>query len=159
MSDLVLTAKGANHESRPATRSRSGRRDCARDDPKVEKEVRAALSHLENPREGSRLARDGQLPRGDPRLALAWSNKGAALSDLGRKQKAIGCCDRDLEIDPRFALAWGGKGAALSGLGRQEEAVEAYRQFVACAPASYKQGTQWAEKLIAVLEASFGKPM
>ena len=52
-----------------------------------------------------------------------WSNKGVSMSALGRKEEAVACYDRALEIDPRFANAWLGKGAALYELGRSEEAI------------------------------------
>ena len=53
-------------------------------------------------------------------------NKGNALSALGRKEEAIACYDRALEIEPRYAHAWNNKGIALSALGRKEEAIACY---------------------------------
>jgi len=59
----------------------------------------------------------------NPRLAEAWSNKGAALGRLGRYPEELQCCEKALEINPRLAQAWSNKGAALHSLGRYQEAL------------------------------------
>lgn len=38
----------------------------------------------------------------DPYDAKAWNNKGIALDDLGRKEEAIKCYDKALEINPKL---------------------------------------------------------
>ncbi len=86
------------------------------------------------------------------------NNKGAALSALGRQEAALACFDRALEIDPKDPAAWYNKGNVLSALGLKREAAEAYRRFIACAPASYEQRIQRATELIAELEASSEGP-
>ena len=46
--------------------------------------------------------------------AHAYNNKGIALSDLGRKEEAIVCYDKAIEINPQYADAYNNKGNALS---------------------------------------------
>src|SRR5664280_2033811 len=50
-----------------------------------------------------------------------WFTKGDALSALERKEEAVVCYGRALEIEPRDARAWYNKGHALSVLGRKQE--------------------------------------
>ncbi len=61
----------------------------------------------------------------DPKLALAWNNKGLAFLYLGENDKAIQAFDKVIELDPKLALAWSTKGLALAALGRPAEAEEA----------------------------------
>ena len=65
------------------------------------------------------------------------------LSELGRKEEAIACYDRALEIDPRFTVAWNAKGRVLSDLGRKEEAVVCYDQALEIGPRDVRV---WANK-------------
>jgi len=67
-----------------------------------------------------------KIPEVSQRTAVFWSNKGAALANLQRSEKAIACFDRALEIDPRYAMAWSNKGIALADLGRAEEVIACY---------------------------------
>ena len=52
----------------------------------------------------------------NPDYAKAWSNKGAALLDLGQFQEALECSNRAIGLKPDYADAWGNKGIALCGL-------------------------------------------
>ena len=70
----------------------------------------------------------------DPRNKDAWILKGAALSDLGRVEEAIGCCDKALSIDPQNTQAWFCKGSWLAGLGRDEDAVECCEKALSLDP-------------------------
>ena len=54
--------------------------------------------------------------------AIGWSNKGASLDVLGRKEEALKCFDRAIELNPREEMAWNNKGHLLEDLGRREEA-------------------------------------
>jgi len=58
--------------------------------------------------------------------AWEWMNKGVSLANLGRREEAIRCYDRALEIDPRDADAWYNKGVSLADLGRRDEAIHCY---------------------------------
>jgi tetratricopeptide (TPR) repeat protein len=41
----------------------------------------------------------------NPNYALAQTNRGNALSNLGKYEEAIKCYDKSLEINPNYALA------------------------------------------------------
>jgi len=62
----------------------------------------------------------------DPNFAFAWSNKGKALSSLGKNEEALKCYDRSLEINPNSTFGWSNKGLALYYLGKTEQAIECY---------------------------------
>jgi len=64
----------------------------------------------------------------NPKYDDAWNNKGAALSDLGRKEEAIRCYDKALEINPKSAVVWYNKGVTLANLGRKEEAKRCFEK-------------------------------
>ena len=55
----------------------------------------------------------------------AWNNKGIALFNKGRHDKAIKAYDKAISINPDFAKAWCNKGGALNHLGRSAEAIKA----------------------------------
>ena len=42
----------------------------------------------------------------DPKLAIAWYNKGVALGDLGKYDEAIEAYDEAIRLDPNYATAW-----------------------------------------------------
>jgi len=50
----------------------------------------------------------------DPKYALAWHNKGAALQILGKYQEATECYDKALEINPNFTMAQKNKDIILN---------------------------------------------
>ncbi|MGD2072199.1 MAG: tetratricopeptide repeat protein, partial [Candidatus Thorarchaeota archaeon] len=70
----------------------------------------------------------------DPQYALAWSNKGLALDNLGKYEEAISCYDEAIKIDPQYALAWSNKGLALDNLGKYEEAISCYDEAIKIDP-------------------------
>jgi tetratricopeptide (TPR) repeat protein len=45
-----------------------------------------------------------------------------------RKDEAIKCYDKALEIDPKYANAWNNKGIFFNNLGRKDEALKAYEK-------------------------------
>lgn len=55
----------------------------------------------------------------------AWelSNKGIALSNLGKYDEAISCIDRALEINPNLAETWMNKGITLGTIGKYDNAI------------------------------------
>lgn len=59
-------------------------------------------------------------------LARAYSNKGAALTDMGRLGEAMRCFERSIKADPGHATAHGNKGALLYRKGRMEDAAECF---------------------------------
>ncbi|SVE52870.1 uncharacterized protein METZ01_LOCUS505724, partial [marine metagenome] len=59
----------------------------------------------------------------DPKNVDAWNHKGNALSTLSRKDDAIACYDKAIEIDPKDAYYYYNKGIALSSLKKYEEAI------------------------------------
>jgi len=79
----------------------------------------------------------------DPKYALAWHNKGAALANLGRYSEALRCFERALEIDPKYALAWNNKGNALGNLGRHSEALRCFERALEIDP---KYALAWHNK-------------
>ena len=59
-------------------------------------------------------------------LARAYSNKGAALADMGRPGEAMRCFERSIRADPGYAVAHGNKGALLYQAGRMDDAAECF---------------------------------
>jgi len=51
-----------------------------------------------------------------------WYNKGLALYNLRKYDKAIKCFDKAIRINPEYADAWISKGLALHRLGKYDEA-------------------------------------
>ncbi len=58
--------------------------------------------------------------------AVEWIYKGISLYHLDRKEEAIRCYDRGLELDPRSAIAWLNKGNASFALGHSKDALDCY---------------------------------
>ncbi|MCT7949129.1 CHAT domain-containing tetratricopeptide repeat protein [Ancylothrix sp. C2] len=70
----------------------------------------------------------------EPKFHLAWHNKGAVLTDLGRYEEALASYQKAIEIEPKFHNAWNGKGVVLSDLGRYEEALASYQKAIEIEP-------------------------
>jgi len=66
-----------------------------------------------------------KIIRLDPKYALAWRKKGAALGKMMRYDEALEAFDRSIELDPNDATSWNDKALALKILGRKKEAKEA----------------------------------
>ncbi|MBI4865165.1 MAG: tetratricopeptide repeat protein [Candidatus Riflebacteria bacterium] len=69
-----------------------------------------------------------------PKTADYWDRRGACLNGLGRREEAIVCLDKALEIDPWHVDAWHNKGRSLGGLGRHEEAIACYERALEICP-------------------------
>jgi hypothetical protein len=69
-----------------------------------------------------------------PEVASLWSNRGVALALSGRRQEAIGCYVRALEIQPDYSQARVNLTASLIVLGRFAEAVSAVTDLLANDP-------------------------
>jgi tetratricopeptide (TPR) repeat protein len=59
----------------------------------------------------------------NPTDAGAWSGKGIALDQLGRREEAMKCYDKALEINPGAAYVWSNKIGVLTYLKKFEEAI------------------------------------
>lgn len=68
----------------------------------------------------------------NPQDMVAWSNRGVALTNLGRddealksREKVLELLDQSLEKDPKNSTSWMAKAELLAGMDRLEEAVQA----------------------------------
>jgi tetratricopeptide (TPR) repeat protein len=62
--------------------------------------------------------------------AKDWSEKGRCLNRLKRRDEALECLDKAIEIDSNYARAWTYKGDVLEDLKRYDEALEAYNKAI-----------------------------
>ena len=62
----------------------------------------------------------------DRDLARLYSNKGAALADMGKLDEAMRCFERSIRADPGYAIAHNNKGAVLHQTGDMEGAAECF---------------------------------
>lgn len=69
-------------------------------------------------------------PKFDPNDCDAWFNKGVALQERGKLEKAIESYNHALKIDQNYINAWFNKGYAFILLDRFTEAVKSYDQFL-----------------------------
>ncbi len=72
-----------------------------------------------------------------------WNRKGMSLSSLGRKEEALACHDRALELNPNLVQAWSNKGATLNELRRNEQALACYNRAIELNPRYEKA---WSNK-------------
>jgi eukaryotic-like serine/threonine-protein kinase len=73
-----------------------------------------------------RAGRTVELPKGADRNSGFWTFKGMSLDELGRREDAIVCFDKVIELDRHYVCAWSAKGNVLVALGRHDEAVDCY---------------------------------
>jgi tetratricopeptide (TPR) repeat protein len=66
--------------------------------------------------------------------AMVWVNKGNALFNQDKFEKAIEAYDEAIKLDPENAPAWLAKGLALGELERYYEAIEAYDEVLKLDP-------------------------
>ncbi len=66
----------------------------------------------------------------DPINALAYTNKGFALSDLKRYQEALDVFEQAIHLNPNSAPAYTNKGIVLRNLGREQEALDVFEQAI-----------------------------
>ena len=60
----------------------------------------------------------------DPKLALAYYNRGLAYGRLGRYQRAIQDFDEAIRLDPLLAVAYANRALAYTELGRDAQAQQ-----------------------------------
>lgn len=68
--------------------------------------------------------------------AVAWTNVGVALSEMGRDGDALSAFANAQAADPRFAPIYTNRALALSRRGRDAEALEDWSQAIALRPES-----------------------
>lgn len=66
----------------------------------------------------------------NPNYAMAYSNKGISLDELGKKQEAIKAYNRAIEINPKFTDAYVNKGTVLNELGKNIESIACYDKAI-----------------------------
>jgi tetratricopeptide (TPR) repeat protein len=59
----------------------------------------------------------------NPKLAMAYNNRGNAYYMLGNHRQAIHDLDKAIELDPKLALAYHNRGLAYNGLGNYNQAI------------------------------------
>jgi tetratricopeptide (TPR) repeat protein len=69
-----------------------------------------------------------------PNYAMAYSNKGISLDELGRKDDAIKCYDRAIQINPKFVDAYVNKGTVLNEQGKNVESIKCYDKAILIDP-------------------------
>ena len=67
-------------------------------------------------------------------FAVAYYNRGVALADLGRYEKAIVDYDKAIRLRPDYAEAYNNRGVALADLGRYEKAIVDYDKAIRLRP-------------------------
>jgi len=60
----------------------------------------------------------------NPKVELAWNERGMLFVDLGRPDSALACFDNAVRLKPGFAAARSNRGAVRLGLGQPAAAVE-----------------------------------
>lgn len=76
------------------------------------------------------FARFEKLARDNPDSPEAWNGKGVALYHLARREEAIECFLRSLELDRNYPDAWNHLGNCYRDAGRFREAIEAGERAV-----------------------------
>lgn len=71
---------------------------------------------------------------GDRTPALAWYNRGVALTRLEKYAEAIAAYEQALSIHPKDALIWTKQGALYSKLGKHSEALTSHDQALKISP-------------------------
>ena len=72
----------------------------------------------------------------NPDDAVAWFDRGLALTKLDRKEDAAKAFEHVVHIDANNTKAWKNLGIVFDDLGRHEEAVKAYQQAIRTNPNS-----------------------
>ena len=75
-----------------------------------------------------------ECTRSYPSNADCWSNKGAILAAMERKEEALACYDRAIALRPGYHQALVNKAATLTKLGRPQEAITCCDEVLAQDP-------------------------
>lgn len=79
----------------------------------------------------------------DSQVSLAWSNKGAILAALGRREDALAAYKQAIEIDPKHMKAFRNAAASLHRLKRYQEALDMCERALAIEP---RDAEVWTNK-------------
>jgi len=74
----------------------------------------------------------------NPRLAIAWNNKGYVLNKLERYEEALIVLEKSIQINPDFIGAFNNYGDAFYGVGNYSEAMAAYDKCIEIDPENYE---------------------
>ena len=66
----------------------------------------------------------------DPNNIDAWNNKGYLLTNLGKPEDGLACCEKATELDPSRGMAWNNKGFAQYRLGRIPDARRSFEKAI-----------------------------
>ena len=74
----------------------------------------------------------------NPRLAIAWNNKGYVLNKLERYEEALIVLEKSIQINPDFIGAFNNYGDAFYGVGSYSEAMAAYDKCIKIDPENHE---------------------
>ena len=74
----------------------------------------------------------------NPRLAIAWNNKGYVLNQLERYEEALIVLERAIQINPDFVGSYNNYGDAFYGLDKYSEAMDAYDKCIEIDPDNHQ---------------------
>lgn len=70
----------------------------------------------------------------DEKNADAWNDKGVALKNIGKYERAIKCYDEAIKLKRDYHLAWNNKGIALFILRKYNKAIECFEEVLRIMP-------------------------
>jgi tetratricopeptide (TPR) repeat protein len=70
----------------------------------------------------------------DPKVAVAWHNRGVAYRNLRQYDRAVEDCSKAIALDPKVAAAWYNRGVAYRNLRQYDKAVEDYSKAIELDP-------------------------
>jgi eukaryotic-like serine/threonine-protein kinase len=91
------------------------------DDARARKSL--ALCYVKQGRVGEAFACCRKAIELDPKLASAWSARGAVYSELRQWDKALADDSKAIELDPKLVTAWANRGIAYANLGQSDKAL------------------------------------
>jgi acyl carrier protein len=74
----------------------------------------------------------------NPRLAIAWNNKGYVLNQLEKYEDAILVLERAIQLNPDFVSVYNNYGDAFYGLDKYSEAIDAYDECIKIDPENHQ---------------------
>jgi tetratricopeptide (TPR) repeat protein len=107
------------------------------------------LGHLESKEYHKAIKCFDKAIEVDPKNAVAWSEKGYVLNELGNLIEAIKCFDKAIEVDPKNIFAYRGKGVALRRSRWHKEAIKCFDKAIEVDP---KNAVVLNDKGIALLD-------
>ena len=77
----------------------------------------------------------------DPKLALAYDNRGNAYARKGDLDRALADYDEAIRLDPKLALAYYNRGNAYAKMGDPDRALADYNEAIRLDPKLRKAST------------------